>query len=92
MEHTSGFGVYFMFPGGTLEQYDAVNDALALTEMPEGMLTHVAWKNEYGLNVSEVWESKESWEAFKKDRLDKALGDSDLPKGDITLFDVHNVM
>jgi len=92
MEHTSGFGVYFMFPGGTTEQYDSVLDALDLMGKPDGSICHVAWADDHGLNVSEVWESKEAWETFKKDHLDMAMEGKDLPKGNVMTFEVHNVM
>ena len=66
-------GVYFNFPGATLDQYDEVCRRLnngqplrSLSDWPGGgCLEHSVWQEESGaLSVFDVWESPEAFERF----------------------------
>ncbi|MEE1786656.1 hypothetical protein PUR71_27695 [Streptomyces sp. SP17BM10] len=60
--------------GTTPEQYDAVRDAVRWEELaPAGAHLHVAWFDGHGLNVTDVWESREAFEAFFAERLAPAI-------------------
>ena len=52
------------FPGGTEEQYRAMQAAVASNGPPEGETYHVAGPTENGFLVSSVWDSRESYERF----------------------------
>ncbi|MDC2951701.1 hypothetical protein [Streptomyces heilongjiangensis] len=52
--------------GVTPEQYDAVRDAAGWEEAPTaGKQLHVAWFDGQGLHVTDVWDSREAFEAFE---------------------------
>jgi hypothetical protein len=65
-------GVIFSFPGGTTDQYDEACRALnggrpmrSLADWPGGgCLSHAAGATPEGLQVIDVWESAEKFQAF----------------------------
>jgi|UniRef100_A0AAU3I0G1 hypothetical protein len=58
----------------TPEQYDTVRDAVQWEEVPgAGGQMHVAWFDEQGLHVTDVWESQEAFETFFAERLAPAI-------------------
>ncbi|WP_406131676.1 hypothetical protein [Streptomyces sp. NBC_00989] len=60
--------------GVTPEQYDTVRDAAGWEETaPEGAQVHVAWFDGQGLNVTDVWESEQAFQAFFAARLFPAV-------------------
>lgn len=58
---------------------------------PEGMDYHVCFGEPGRLRVSEIWDSREQWEAFGE-RLMPVLADVGIEPGDPDVFDVHNVV
>ncbi|WP_327728995.1 hypothetical protein OG250_23230 [Streptomyces sp. NBC_00487] len=58
----------------TPEQYDTVRDAVAWEEIPAaGGQVHVAWFDDQGLHVTDVWESQQAFETFFIERLLPAI-------------------
>lgn len=60
--------------GVTPEQYDTVRDAVGWEEIsPAGGQVHVAWFDEQGLHVTDVWESQQAFETFFAEHLAPAI-------------------
>ena len=70
-------GVLLMNPGGTREQYDEVSRTMfpegVTQNSPEGLIIHTAGPAEDGWYVYDVWESKEAYERFERERLASAI-------------------
>jgi hypothetical protein len=75
-------------PGGTLEQYDEIRNALA-EPLGEGQLSHVAGATQDGFCVVDVWESREHFDRFMEQQLGEQLGRLGVPQPQITEFEVH---
>ncbi|HEX7292598.1 MAG TPA: hypothetical protein VF250_15875 [Conexibacter sp.] len=58
---------------------------------PEGMDYHVCFGEEGRLRVSEIWDSREQWQAFGE-QLMPVLADVGIQPGDPDVFEVHNVV
>jgi hypothetical protein len=92
------YGIVHHFPGGTRAQYDAVLEAVHVTEdgLPEGQLFHAAGPSAGGFTVVAVHDSRESWERFRDTVLMPAMqrgisgGFTTLPEE--TTFEVHNLL
>ena len=82
------------FAGTTLEQYDQINKKMGLTPGgpgPVGSISHWATATDNGLQVTDVWESREQFDAFVQEKigpLSIEVGFAGPPK--LTYFDVHN--
>ena len=60
-------------------------------EMPDGCELHVAFLGPDGnLRVSEIWDSREQFEAFGE-RLMPMLGELGIDPGEPEVLDIHNV-
>ena len=81
-------------PGVTAEMYDAVIKEMGLeTRPPEGASFHVSGPSEDGWRVVDVWESRETFEAFARDQISPMLqkhGATSRPN--ITIWDVHTLL
>jgi hypothetical protein len=90
-------GVIHVLPEGIgQEQYDAVNEKLsAQGDPPPGLQFHAAGAADDGrFRIIEVWDSRDSYEAFRQDRLGPAIAEvtgagPDGPTPDDTWFPVH---
>lgn len=58
---------------------------------PDGLDLHVAFTADGSLRVSEVWDSREQFEAFGP-RLMPILAEVGIDPGQPELFEVHNVI
>lgn len=70
------------FPDGTLAQYEAMSHELATAPIPPGRHVFAAGQVDGGIQVVQVWDSREALEAFNRDWLRPALarlGDRGLP-------------
>jgi hypothetical protein len=82
------------FQGATLAQYDEVTRRMGLAPGgpgPSGALFHWATETDGGFRVTDVWESREQFEAFARDSImpiTREVGMSDPPQ--VTFHDVHN--
>ena len=75
------------------EQYDETIRRLEETGdfPPEGLEYHVAFLVDGGIRVSEIWDSREKWEAFGE-RLMPILADVGIEPGEPEVFEVHNTI
>lgn len=86
--------VILEFDGTTSEQYDEVNRLMGLTPGgpgPEGSISHWATMTDRGLKVTDVWESREQFDAFAQEKigpLSEQAGFAGPPK--LTFYEVHN--
>lgn len=56
--------------GVTPDQYEKTRDVVQWeTETPDGAIFHVAWFDDGGVNVLDVWETAEHFQAFVEERL-----------------------
>jgi hypothetical protein len=77
----------------TAEQYD--ESVRRLEEAgdfpPDGLDYHVCFGTEGSLRVSEIWDSREQFEAFGE-RLMPILQDAGIDPGEPELLEVHNIV
>ena len=81
-------------PAVTSEQYDeTVRRLEALGNWPpEGLAYHVAFRSEDSLRVSEIWDSREQFDAFGQ-RLMPVLKDVGIELADEPeMLEVHNII
>ncbi len=77
----------------TAEQYD---ETIRLLEKsgdwpPEGLDYHVAFKSDSKFRVSEIWDSREQFEAFGE-RLMPVLMDVGIEPGKPEMLEIHNII
>jgi hypothetical protein len=58
---------------------------------PDGLEYHIAFLVDGGIRVSEIWDSREKWEAFGE-RLMPILADVGIEPGEPEVFEVHNTI
>ncbi len=58
---------------------------------PDGLEYHIAFVVDGGIRVSEIWDSREKWEAFGE-RLMPILADVGIEPGDPEVFEIHNII
>lgn len=86
--------------GPTLEQYDAVNDALETQgNPPDGLIVHTGAMVDGVLQVLDIWERREQADAFFEGRLRTALvevlGEAALASGpgpSRSYVEVHDII
>jgi hypothetical protein len=63
-----------VFPGGTRQQYEAVNEALGagLTDQPERILL-AAGQTDEGWQIIQIWESRDGLDRFIEEHLRPAM-------------------
>jgi hypothetical protein len=78
---------------GTTDQYDETVKKLEEGGdwPPDGLDLHVAFLSDGNLAVSEVWDSKEKFEAFGE-RLMPVLKDVGIDPGEPAILEVHNII
>ena len=77
----------------TAEQYDATGPQMEAAGIwpPDGLDYHVCFATDEGLMVSEVWDSREQWEAFGQ-KLMPALGEGGIQMAaEPDVFEVHEI-
>lgn len=77
----------------TVEQYDETIRRLEEGGdfPPDGANYHCAFFVDGSLRVSEVWDSREQWEAFGE-RLMPLLADIGIEPGEPDVLEVHNII
>jgi hypothetical protein len=78
----------------TTQQYDETISRLESDGgdfPPDGMDYHCAFMADGNLRVSEIWDSKEQWEAFGQ-RLMPILADVGIEPGAPEILEVHNTI
>jgi hypothetical protein len=90
------FGITHHFDGGTKAQYETTVSAVhpdGGKGLPAGQLYHAAGPTDDGWIVIAIWDSQQSYEAFRDGTLGPTLGSLDgaLPGPPVvTTFEVHN--
>jgi hypothetical protein len=79
----------------TTEQYDDAvrrHEVAGIELPPDGMDYHVCFGSDGDLRVSEIWDSREQFEAYGE-RLMPLLADAGITfSGEPEIFEVHNVI
>jgi hypothetical protein len=78
----------------TTEQYDETISRLEKSGdwLPEGLAYHVAFKSNGHLRVSEIWDSREQFDAFGE-RLMPMLKDVGIElSGEPEMLEIHNII
>jgi hypothetical protein len=77
----------------TTDQYDETIRRLEKSGdwLPEGLESHVAFKSNGNLRVSEIWNSREQFNAFGE-RLMPVLKDVGIDPGQPELLEIHNIV
>jgi hypothetical protein len=77
----------------TAEKYDATNEQMAAAGVewpPDGLDHHICFGTDGNLMVSEIWDSREQWEAFSE-RLMPVLAESDIEMaGEPQVYEVYS--
>ena len=80
--------------GLTAEKYDEATrriEEAGIEFPPEGLDYHVCFGSDGNLRVSEIWDSKEQFEAFSK-RMMPVLAESGIEfSGEPEILEVHNI-
>jgi hypothetical protein len=89
-------GVQLDFSGASLAQYDEVVKTMGFRPRGPGApggLFHWVTKTDGGIRVTDVWESREQFEKFSKEKtqpITAEVGITAPPK--VTFFEVHNYL
>ena len=77
----------------TTDQYDETIRRLEKSGdwLPEGLESHVAFKSNGNLRVSEIWNSQEQFDAFGE-RLMPVLKDVGIDPGQPEVLEIHNIV
>jgi hypothetical protein len=81
------------FEGGTLDQYDQVVAAMGLSPggaAPPNALFHWVTETDTGLRVTDVWETREAFDAFAQEQIGPHTQAAGLPEPAMSFHDVHN--
>ncbi len=81
--------------GGTLDQYDQVIKKMGFrpggSGGPNGMF-HWVTKTDNGLRIVDVWETKEQFERFAREKIGPLSAEAGLPQPKITFHEIHNYL
>jgi hypothetical protein len=84
------------FKGGTLEQYDQVIDKMGFRRGGPGApggLFHWVTKTDDGMRVTDVWESRETFDRFAQEKIGPITAEVGVPgPPEMQFFDVHNYL
>jgi hypothetical protein len=77
----------------TTEQYDETIRRLEKSGdwLPEGLEYHIAFTSDGKFRVSEIWDSREQFDAFGE-RLMPVLNDVGIEPGTPELLEIHNIV
>ena len=77
----------------TTDQYDETIRRLEKSGdwLPEGLESHVAFKSNGNLRVSEIWHTQEQFDAFGE-RLMPVLKDVGIDPGQPEVLEIHNIV
>ncbi len=86
-------GLLCEVPGGTQQQYDEIMRELNLGgKLYAGQLYHIAGPMDDGWRVVDVWESREAFDRFFNDKLQRAMQNANLPQPRLSFFPIHNIL
>jgi hypothetical protein len=80
------------FPGGTIEDYEAVLEKMGLEgRLPAGAMYHAAGVDDAGLRVCDVWEPAEALHAFAETQIGPLTAERGMAEPIVRTFEVHQV-
>ena len=80
-------------PGVTAEQDKAIMEALQLEENPPpGVQVRMAGPTENGWRIISLWDSQESFDAFRQERLEPALEKAGRPVAQFEFWPIESVI
>ena len=86
--------VIMEFTGATLEQYDQVIGKMGLTAggpAPAGALGHWVAATDDGILVTDLWQSRELYDAFAKEQIGPFTVEAGFPgPPKVTYLEAHN--
>jgi hypothetical protein len=89
-------GVVLDFKGATLDQYDQVIRKMGFTARgaaEPGCVSHWVTKTSNGFRVTDVWESREIFDRFAKEKIGPLTAEAGLTTPpEITFHEVHNYL
>jgi len=79
--------------GATPEQYDKMRAKVDWEgSIPDGAVQHVAWFDADGMNVVDVWDSEEQFNAFIQSQVMPAVAELGIPGGpEVKISQAHAV-
>ncbi|MBT2554411.1 hypothetical protein [Arthrobacter sp. ISL-5] len=84
------------FPGGTIEQYDQVVEKMGFAAGGPGApggIFHWVTATDTGIRVTDVWRSREDFDAFTQAKTNPIVAEVGIPgPPEITFHDVHNYL
>lgn len=87
------FAYLLKFPGGTAEQDDRVVEKLNLGgKAAPGGVFHIASITDEGVQILDVWESKEDFDKFFNERLNPLLEEEGIKASPPEIWPVHNIL
>ena len=80
-------------PGMRAEDYDAAIGEMGFETTPSGSLVHIVLRVPDGIRVVDVWESREAYETFVRERLQPTLARAGMsgPGSEPQFYEVHNL-
>jgi hypothetical protein len=89
-------GVVMDFNGATLAQYDQVIDKMHFTPGGPGApggIFHWCTATDSGIRVTDVWETREQFDAFAQDQIGPITAEAGVPQPPVlTFYEVHNYL
>ena len=84
---------YTPSPAVTKEMYDETMRRLAASGewMPEGLEYHVAFGSDGDFRISEVWDSREQFDAFRKQLMPVPNEAASELSGEPEIFEIHSI-
>ncbi len=95
MEGTGVIAVVMDFVGATLPQFDRLLQRLRLSPDGPGRVGSLfQWSRSTpdGVRVTEVWQSRDHFEAFLREEIEPHLTEAGLREPEITTYDVHSYL
>lgn len=88
--------VVMEFVGATLDQYDEVIKRMHFTPGGPGApggVSHWATATDTGIRVTDVWDTREVFDAFAQEKLGPISAEVGVPApSETTFYDVHNYL
>jgi len=87
--------VVLEFSDGTVAQYDQVIEKMQFSPggsgAPGGMF-HWVTSTDPGIRVTDVWQTREQFDAFAQEKIGPITAEFGLPAPEITFYEVHNYL
>ena len=88
-------GIVLEFKGATLDQYDQVIKKMGLSPggtTPHGGVFHWVAKNDDGLFIVDVWETRAIFDKFAEEKIGPITAEIGMPAPAMTFYEIHNCL